>query len=374
MPARGALVKGACALHRTGLGMIGARVLRPHASSTGLRLFRSCSARLDAGHPSSDAPAPLLPGLHIVGTPIGNLQDLSPRALAVLRQCDKILCEDTRHTRHLCTSFGITTPLESLHEHNEAAKCKKVTQTGCFAAPTTGAAPQSPAPHPSCTPPIACQVVGMLEAGAALALVSDAGMPCVSDPGSRLVAAVAAAGLSVSVIPGAWQWAGTALGAVWQGPRCDAWGRPRSGHRQRGPGREGGRLPFGDGRPSLWQPTSPGCIGLTPPKHTAPAAGPSAMLSAVAVSGFDTSKLYFAGFLPAKGTARRRELEQLRGGWAVPRGTCLLVRRVGPGLCVLRVLERSRLANHAGDGRDAGLLRLFQLVCSGPARQQRGLP
>jgi 16S rRNA (cytidine1402-2'-O)-methyltransferase len=107
----------------------------------------------------------------VVGTPIGNLGDLSPRAVDALRAADVIACEDTRHTRKLLTHAGITGPrLVAVHEHNEAEQ--------------------------------AARVVEWVEAGKRVALVSDAGMPAVSDPGQRVVAAVAAAGLPVEVVPG----------------------------------------------------------------------------------------------------------------------------------------------------------------------------
>lgn len=108
--------------------------------------------------------------LHVVSTPIGNLGDLSPRAVEVLRSVALILAEDTRHTRVLCDRFDIRTPLQSHHEHNEAAG----------------------------TP----RFVARLLAGDSLALVSDAGTPLLSDPGGRLVRAAIDAGVPVSPVPG----------------------------------------------------------------------------------------------------------------------------------------------------------------------------
>ena len=108
--------------------------------------------------------------LHVVATPIGNLGDLSPRALDTLRRVDAICAEDTRHTRQLLAHFGLERPLVALHEHNE----------GDAVAP----------------------LVSRLLAGDALALVSDAGTPLVSDPGFRLVRAARAAGVRVSPVPG----------------------------------------------------------------------------------------------------------------------------------------------------------------------------
>ena len=108
--------------------------------------------------------------LHVVATPIGNLGDLSPRALETLKRVDAICAEDTRHTRQLLAHFGLERPLLALHEHNE----------GDAAAP----------------------LVARLLAGDSVALVSDAGTPLVSDPGFRLVRAARAAGVRVSPVPG----------------------------------------------------------------------------------------------------------------------------------------------------------------------------
>ena len=109
--------------------------------------------------------------LFIVATPIGNLGDLSPRALDTLRSVAAICAEDTRHTRQLLSHFGIDRPLVALHEHNEEA--------------------------------IAERVIERISSGDSLALVSDAGTPLVSDPGFRLVRAARAAGVRVSPVPGA---------------------------------------------------------------------------------------------------------------------------------------------------------------------------
>jgi len=109
--------------------------------------------------------------LFIIATPIGNLADLSPRALDTLRGVSAICAEDTRHTRQMLAHFGIDTPLLALHEHNEDA--------------------------------IATRVVERILGGDSLALVSDAGTPLVSDPGFRLVRSARAAGVRVSPIPGA---------------------------------------------------------------------------------------------------------------------------------------------------------------------------
>ena len=127
-----------------------------------------------AGKPAAGITATGRPAsgvLHVVATPIGNLGDLSPRALQVLRSVAAICAEDTRHTRQLLAHFGVERPLLALHQHNEEA----------------AAAP----------------LVARLLAGEDLALVSDAGTPLVSDPGFRLVRAARAAGVKVSPVPGA---------------------------------------------------------------------------------------------------------------------------------------------------------------------------
>ena len=109
--------------------------------------------------------------LYIVATPIGHLDDLSPRARAVLAAVDGILAEDTRQSGVLLRHAGLSTPMQALHEHNEAALTERV--------------------------------VARLQGGDSLALVSDAGTPLMSDPGFRVVSAARAAGLAVSPVPGA---------------------------------------------------------------------------------------------------------------------------------------------------------------------------
>ena len=116
--------------------------------------------------------APRLPaGLHLVATPIGNLRDITLRALEVLAAADLIACEDTRVTRKLLEHYGINTPLTPYHEHNAAAARPKL--------------------------------LARLAAGEAVALVSDAGTPLISDPGFKLVRAVRDAGQDVTALPGA---------------------------------------------------------------------------------------------------------------------------------------------------------------------------
>jgi 16S rRNA (cytidine1402-2'-O)-methyltransferase len=109
--------------------------------------------------------------LYLVSTPIGNLGDMTHRAVEVLSSATIVIAEDTRHSRRLLDHYHISTPLKSYHEHNEAKETPKL--------------------------------VARLRAGDSIALISDAGTPLISDPGSRLVAAAIEAGLPVVPIPGA---------------------------------------------------------------------------------------------------------------------------------------------------------------------------
>jgi len=147
----------------------------------------------------------------LVGTPIGNLSDLSPNAIRALADADVIACEDTRRTRKLLTHAGLyRRSLLTLNEHTEAARVP--------------------------------ELLGRVRAGDCVAVVSDAGMPGVSDPGERLVAAAVADGLEVRVVP-----------------------------------------------------------------------GPSAVITALVLSGLPTARFSFEGFLPRKGKARQERLDALRG-------------------------------------------------------------
>jgi 16S rRNA (cytidine1402-2'-O)-methyltransferase len=147
--------------------------------------------------------------LVLVATPIGNLGDLSPRALETLASADVVACEDTRRSGRLLAHAGVAARrLVSLHGHNEAVRAQ--------------------------------ELVALLEQGATVALVSDAGTPVVSDPGSRLVTAALAVGAEVSAVP-----------------------------------------------------------------------GPSAVLTALVVSGLDVARFRFEGFLPRKGPARRERLAEI---------------------------------------------------------------
>ena len=114
---------------------------------------------------------PLAPGLYLVATPIGNLEDITIRALRVLRSVDRIACEDTRQTAKLLGHFGIRTPTVSYHAHNENSR--------------------------------ASELIGTLKSGGRIAVVSDAGMPGIADPGATIAAQAIAAGIQVFPIPGA---------------------------------------------------------------------------------------------------------------------------------------------------------------------------
>jgi 16S rRNA (cytidine1402-2'-O)-methyltransferase len=146
--------------------------------------------------------------LYIVATPIGNLQDLSPRAQSILQTVTLIAAEDTRHSRHLLTHFNINTPLQSLHEHNERQQSRALLQR--------------------------------LHEGENIALISDAGTPLISDPGRYLIEMAHAEQIIVMPIP-----------------------------------------------------------------------GPSALIAALSVAGFQADRFVFEGFLPPKTHLRRQRLENL---------------------------------------------------------------
>jgi 16S rRNA (cytidine1402-2'-O)-methyltransferase len=113
----------------------------------------------------------LEPGLYLVATPIGNLEDMTLRALRVLKEVDRIACEDTRQTQKLLNHFAIGTPTVSYHEHNEQSR--------------------------------SAELISQLQKGGSVAVVTDAGTPVFSDPGLELVRAAVAAGVKVFPVPGA---------------------------------------------------------------------------------------------------------------------------------------------------------------------------
>jgi 16S rRNA (cytidine1402-2'-O)-methyltransferase len=120
-------------------------------------------------HGSPDKP--LAPGLYLVATPIGNLEDITLRALRVLRLADRIACEDTRQTQKLLNHFEIRTPTVSYHMHNEGSRTE--------------------------------QLLAELKEGARIAVVSDAGTPGIADPGGQIAEAAISAGVAVFPVPGA---------------------------------------------------------------------------------------------------------------------------------------------------------------------------
>jgi 16S rRNA (cytidine1402-2'-O)-methyltransferase len=120
---------------------------------------------------NESAERPLAPGLYLVATPIGNLEDMTLRGLRVLRSVDRIACEDTRQTSKLLSHFGISKPTVSYHAHNELGR--------------------------------ASELIRELQAGGRVAVVSDAGTPGIADPGAILAGEAIAAGVQVFPIPGA---------------------------------------------------------------------------------------------------------------------------------------------------------------------------
>jgi 16S rRNA (cytidine1402-2'-O)-methyltransferase len=136
------------------------------SEAEGQRVSESASQRV-----GESIDKPLAPGLYLVATPIGNLEDITLRALRVLRSVDRIACEDTRQTAKLLGHFGIRTPTVSYHLHNENARASELIET--------------------------------LRAGGRIAVVSDAGMPGIADPGATIAAEAIAAGIDVFPIPGA---------------------------------------------------------------------------------------------------------------------------------------------------------------------------
>jgi 16S rRNA (cytidine1402-2'-O)-methyltransferase len=134
-------------------------------------VFRDEKAQTVSTKTTSDNQSPLASGLYLVATPIGNLGDITLRALDVLRRVDRIACEDTRQTQKLLNHFEIATPTVSCHQHNEHQR--------------------------------ATELIAALQTGSRIAVVSDAGIPSISDPGGQLAAQAIAAGVAVIPIPGA---------------------------------------------------------------------------------------------------------------------------------------------------------------------------
>jgi 16S rRNA (cytidine1402-2'-O)-methyltransferase len=137
-------------------------------------LSASFAKALEAAHDAAGSQHHPASTLYVVATPIGNLADISLRALHVISLCDVVACEDTRHTQQLLRAYGLDRPgsqLLAVHQHNEAQASETV--------------------------------IGLLTQGQRVAYVSDAGTPAISDPGARLVAAVRQAGFRVLPLPGA---------------------------------------------------------------------------------------------------------------------------------------------------------------------------
>lgn len=132
--------------------------------------IRSSASSVETKHASSNETTPLSAGLYIVATPIGNLGDITARALDTLRRVDIVACEDTRVTAKLMNAFLIKKPLVPYHEHNGQTQRPKL--------------------------------IDKIQNGKSVALVSDAGTPLISDPGYKLVADVAASSLPVTTLPG----------------------------------------------------------------------------------------------------------------------------------------------------------------------------
>ena len=152
-----------------GIGIIGLESIRPPATNERMSDALVVS-RVPA--PGPGVRPPLQPGtLYLVATPIGNLEDITLRALRVLRECDVIAAEDTRHTGQLLRQFEISRPMISCFAFNEARRSEEILER--------------------------------LRRGEKVALVTDAGSPGISDPGERVVRAVRAAGLRVEPVPGA---------------------------------------------------------------------------------------------------------------------------------------------------------------------------
>ena len=202
-----------------------------------------------------------MPRLFVVATPIGNLSDMSPRALEVLRSADLIAAEDTRVTRALLNHFGIDTPTVSNHQHNEAHRASPLVER-------------------------------MLAENLTVAIVTDAGTPCISDPGSVLVREAAGAGVEVLAVP-----------------------------------------------------------------------GPTAMASALSVSGFDTREFAFYGFLPRGGKELREKLLAMRRS-----GVPVAVVHESPHRVIDLVEEIARTLPGCRVSASCDLTKLFEKTIRGDAQ------
>jgi len=215
---------------------------------------------------SNEKPSAAAGNLYVVGTPIGNLEDITLRALRVLREVDLIAAEDTRHTRKLLSHYDIHSPLTSYHEHNKRSK----------------------------TP----QLVAKLKEGADIALVSDAGMPGISDPGHDLIVSALEGGITVTVVP-----------------------------------------------------------------------GPSALLSALVISGLPTGEFTFLGFPPRKSGERKKYLERalalvttvvfFESPNRLP-GLLEVIARLAPARKIVVARELTKKFEEALRGNAAGLFAHFE--------------
>ena len=230
-------------------------------------------------HPESSSQYPASPGtLFIVGTPIGNMEDITLRALRVLREADLIAAEDTRHTGQLLARHGIKKPLISYHEFNEARRTPELLQK--------------------------------LQEGLKIALVSDAGMPTLSDPGTRLIRAVEAANRA------------RMLGTGYR--IQDAGNKMQDNTTGNGPASSNqypvtsnqypvtsNQYPVTSNQYPVTSNQYPVTSNQYPATSIEAVPGPSALTAALAISGLSGGPFLFHGFLPHKGGQRRKVLANL---------------------------------------------------------------
>jgi 16S rRNA C1402 (ribose-2'-O) methylase RsmI len=258
-------------------------------------------------HPESSSQYPASPGtLFIVGTPIGNMEDITLRALRVLREADLIAAEDTRHTGQLLARHGIKKPLISYHEFNEARRTPELLQK--------------------------------LQEGLKIALVSDAGMPTLSDPGTRLIRAVEAAnrarmlgtGYRIQDAGNKMQDAGNKMqdagyriqdaGNKMQDAGCriqDAGNKMQDNTTGNGPASSNqypvtsNQYPVTSNQYPVTSNQYPVTSNQYPATSIEAVPGPSALTAALAISGLSGGPFLFHGFLPHKGGQRRKVLANL---------------------------------------------------------------